>query len=448
MKRILIFFALSTVLAFGSCRNLYDHIATDSPYQGQVQSITVNLVYPEGYTDYARQGVDVAIEESSTANRYVAATDSEGCARFDVTAGIYRVVVSDRVTIGSDDYVLNGSVEQFKVADRFSRSVTVSLTASKPGKLIFKEIYSGGCTMYPESGNYQYDKYFILYNNSRQTLYLDDYCFGTVDPYNSTGTNVWISYDPVSGETIYRDYLPIIQCVWKFPGSGTDFPIEPCCQAVVVLCGAIDHASRYPESVNLNVEDYFVCYDNVYFTNTAYHPTPGDKIDKGRYMEVIVKTGIANAYTFSVNSPTAVLFKVPSIEGSAREYVNRSSSQITIPGGSERCVKVPLEWVADAVEVFNGSSTNNTKRLAPSIDAGYVTLSQSYLHRTLYRNVDYATTLAEQGNEVVYGYTFGNDPNQIDAEATLKAGRKIYYMDTNNSSEDFHERSWQSLHND
>ena len=111
-----------------------------------------------------------------------------------------------------------------------------------------------------------------------------------------------------------------------------------------------------------------------------------------------------------------------------------------------RCIKVPNEWIMDGMEVFSGSSTGNVKRLAPAIDAGYVTLTENFLGRTLYRNVDAEATLAIEGNPVVYGYAYGNDPSGIDAEATLNAGGRVVYQDTNNSTQDFHERSVQSLH--
>jgi hypothetical protein len=59
---------------------------------------------------------------------------------------------------------------------------------------------------------------------------------------------------------------------------------------------------------------------------------------------------------------------------------------------------------------------------------------------TLYRNVDKAATetLPENEGKLVYGYI--SDPSGIDAEASFKNGAHIIYMDTNNSSNDFHER--------
>ena len=49
----------------------------------------------------------------------------------------------------------------------------------------------------------------------------------------------------------------------------------------------------------------------------------------------------------------------------------------------------------------------------------------------------------ENKGKLVYGYTMGvstGDPSGIDAEASIKNGAHIIYMDTNNSTNDFHER--------
>ena len=40
-----------------------------------------------------------------------------------------------------------------------------------------------------------------------------------------------------------------------------------------------------------------------------YHPAPGDQISDSRIIDVVIKTGKANAYTLSINSPTLTLFK-------------------------------------------------------------------------------------------------------------------------------------------
>ena len=72
---------------------------------------------------------------------------------------------------------------------------------------------------------------------------------------------------------------------------------------------------------------------------------------------------------------------------------------------------------------------------------------------SLYRNVDKAATeaLPENKDKLVYNYALGvddsSDPSGIDAEASIKNGAHIIYQDTNNSTNDFHERQACSLRN-
>ena len=115
------------------------------------------------------------------------------------------------------------------------------------------------------------------------------------------------------------------------------------------------------------------------------------------------------------------------------------------------CVKVPNEWIIDGIEVFDKSRVNDSKkRLTPDIDGGYVTLTNKLGH-VLYRNVDKEATeaLAENAGKLVYNYSLGvdesTDPSGIDAEASIKNGARIVYLDTNNSTADFHERQKCSL---
>jgi hypothetical protein len=209
----------------------------------------------------------------------------------------------------------------------------------------------------------------------------------------------------------------VIQAVWQFPGDGDDFPLQPGEDAVVCLRGAIDHTAQFPLSVNLNKPDYFVCYNLTYFWNTQYHPAPGDLISDDRIIDVVIKTGMANAYTLSISSPTLVVWKSRGI--SMQDFVNVQDNISPVPGSSiDNVVKVPYEWVYDAVEVFDARSANNSKRLAPSLDAGYVLQTDIYLGRSLMRHID-ETASAAAGYEVL--------------------------TDTNNSLNDFYETEKQSL---
>ena len=217
---------------------------------------------------------------------------------------------------------------------------------------------------------------------------------------------------------VWRIFTFVLSPSGQFGGTGKTFPLQPGEDAVIAINGAVDHAAQYPQSVNLNKPGYFVCYNNVYFPNTQYHPAPGDQITPDHYLNVVLKTGQANAYSFSIFSPATVIFKAK--DTTIQDFVLKEGSVIQKPGSTtDRVIAVPLDWVIDGAEVYYGGSSNNKKRISPSIDAGYVTQSATYNGRSLYRHVD--------------------------EEATQEAGYEVL-MDTNNSSTDFYEREKQSLH--
>ncbi len=392
-----------------SCGRFMDR----DPYEKTLCTLSVKAVYPEDYAQYAREGVSVKVEDVNLGALYASLTDPSGTATFSLPKGIYRVSVSDVL----EEDIFNGAADKVSVTAS-AGSLEVRLMHSRSGSIVIKEIYCGGCKRLPQEGNYASDQYVILHNNDYRTQYLDGLCIGSLHPYNAMATNPFISKDPVSGEVVYPDYVPISEAVWMFGGEGEDFPLEPGEDAVVCLKGAIDHTRQFPLSVDLNVPGYFVCYNNSYFTNTTYHPAPGTNIAQDHYLEVVVKTGIANAYTISINSPAMVLYRAQGM--SMREFVQTSGAVIPIPGSaSAQVTAIPLDWVVDAVEVFTGTSSSNAKRLPPSLDAGYVTLSDTYLGHTLFRRTD-ETASAAAGYEVL--------------------------SDSNNSSTDFYERETQSLH--
>lgn len=409
MKQLAYILLLMTFFTTGSCTD----IDKDNPYDNQLHTLQVNAVYPDEYSDYLREGVTVKIEDIDRGNSYTSKTDKNGTVRFSLTKGIYRIQISDK----AEQDIFNGLADKVKFVNG-DLALNLPLMHSRSGDIVIKEIYCGGCTKLPFEGNYQSDKYMILHNNTSETQYLDGLCFGSLDPYNSQATNVWVTQDESTGATIFPDFLPVAQCVWQFGGTGQTFPLAPGEDAVVVICGAIDHAAQYPQSVNLNKPGYFVCYNPVYFWNTLYHPAPGDQITPDHYLNVVIKTGQANAYTFSVFSPATVLFKAK--DTTIQDFVSQADNVIQKPGSTvDRIVKVPVDWVLDAVEIYYGGSSNNMKRMPPSVDAGYVTQSALYDGRTLYRHTD--------------------------EEASREAGYEIL-EDTNNSSSDFYEREKQSLH--
>ena len=390
----------AALLLLAGCMNF------EKPYPPESLSrLTVKAVYPEGF---APAGLaSVTIENVLGGVGYELVMEDHAGTSVLLPDGIYRVSVSLRE--GMD--VFNGSRDHVVINGQ-DMQLDVPLLHARAGALVIKEIYCGGCPKTPAEGTYQSDQYVIIHNNSPVVTYLDGLCMGSVAPYNSNANNPWLAEDGS-----LPDFLPINDAIVAVPGDGDDFPLQPGEDAVIALRGAIDHAAQYPLSVNLNKPDYFVCYNTTYFPNQTYHPAPGNLIREDHYLEVVIKTGQSNAYTLSLNSPAFVIFRSQGVD--IHDYVQQEGAVRQTPGSTIYVSTIPYEWVVDGVEVFNGSSSNNRKRLPASIDAGYVSLSETFKGFSLMRKTDQEAT-GENGYEVL--------------------------LDTNNSNTDLYERGSQSLH--
>lgn len=431
-----------------SCKDLLN-VSEDDLYKGSLKRVNITLSFDEEYASYDKSSFYVILEEITNNNNFTYHTDSDGTLKAEIPYGLYNIRAGGHLTTNSK-VLFNGERSRVELTASTTADININLLTSFTGALIIKEVYHAGTQRTPYEGTWQYDQYAIIYNNSETVHYLDELCIGTLDPGNSNATNSWLIDDPENpGSKIIPDTLAVSTAALQFPGNGTDYPLEPGEQAVLVFTGAVDHTVMYPLSVNLNHSDYFVVYDNNIFTNTTYHPAPGPAIQSSRFMKIARKFGTSTAYAVSISSPALILYRVPQEMGELVSYANQDKNTIFKPGSTTPYLKVPIDWVLDGVDVYNGAATNNNKRLKAAVDAGYVTMPTTYQAMTVYRNVDEEATLEIPGNEafIVRSYSQGNDPSGIDAEATIRKGGRIIYMDSNNSSDDFHARSTQSLRN-
>ena len=327
----------------------------------------------------------------------------------------------------------------------FVEDVQPTLPDKNADQIIIKEIYCGGCPKDDGSGFFQMDKCIILYNNCPQQAVVNNLCFGFATPYNSQAVNR--NYD-AEGHLVYEadGFTPALNGIWYYPGS---LVFEPWSQLVVNVQGAIDNTQTYSQSVNYANADYYCMYDpESGYNQTTYYPTPADVIPTSHYLKA-VKYGQGTAWPLSVYSPAVFIFQPQGV--TPVEYGTNPDNLWYSPGEAHDAIhaniRVPNEWIIDGVEVFSAEKKeDNLKRLTADIDVGYVYLTNKLGH-SLYRNVDQEETegMSENAGKLVYGYA--DDPSDIDAEASIKKGAHIMYLDWNNSSDDFHERQKCSLRN-
>lgn len=398
MKRYLYsIISISFLLIFSSC---LEDIRSDKFSEVELsETVIVTVKMPEEY-DYSVEGLKVILYDNTAGLQFNGVTNEQGVAEIRVAPGYY--IASTETSFrdpGGILYLFNGMSEKIEAVSGPS-SVEIGLTASKSSQIVFKELYFGGCFNEKTGKSYTTDKYIALYNNSDQAAYLDSLCLGVVYPFNAP-TNGRLSDWVKPGTSELRDSIPAASMVWMFPGTGKDNVLEPGREVVLAL-NAINHSASVSASVNLGKPGYWAIYNPIM---TPGHATPeaGVKLLSG-----IWKIGSATSFVISNNSPGFFIFTLGG--KSVEQYVldnyalNPNSSNINLSA-----LLVDKNLILDAVECFRDPT--DTKRFMSEIDNGYAMITGS-----------------GQGESII---------RKIDTAETEKAGGRIVYMDTNNSSNDF-----------
>ena len=441
VKGVLPFYLFTFLLLLAACGDDETGIPTDKVSLGEV---TIQLT---GISDNL-EGMDVQLRNIGNSTTFSSKTDSRGVATFRVTPGIYEASVSASRNDNGQAFIYNGTSGQLTVFSNRLTAVTIPMRQGVISQLIIKELYCGGCVKDDGVTKFQYDKCVILYNNSPVTATLSNVCFGMGAPANAQATN---NNYGAGGKLKYEDegFIPVWNGIFYFP---EDLTIEPYRQVVVNIHGAINNTLTISQSVNYANSDYYCMFDpESGYNNASYYPTPSELIPPSHYLKA-VEVALGNAWPLSNSSPALVMFQTHGM--TPAEFAADVSNYWYDGGGSnqtKRCLKVPNAWIVDAIEVYSSAYANTcTKRLTADIDAGFVWMTNALGH-SLYRNVDKEATeaLPENDGKICYyllpeveGTT---DPCGIDAEASIANGAHIVYQDTNNSTNDFHERQKCSL---
>ena len=243
--------------------------------------------------------------------------------------------------------------------------------------------------------NYTKDAYMSIYNNSDEIAYLDSLCIGTVNPVTSSSPSNFTKPDGS-----LWDEIPLFMMAWQFPGTGTDYPLQPGEETIIAL-NAINHVDIASQSVDLSKAD-FAFWDPL--LTGASVPAPGVEPLK------MLWRNSGTAFTISLTGPAMVIFKIPTTVAESAQAYAEDPGNLQLdpvkPNASQKFLMIHKDWVIDGVECVTSASKAN-KRIPNNIDAGFTYIPTSYLGNSVCRKVD----------EVVDGRTI--------------------YMDSNNSSEDF-----------
>ena len=352
----------------------------DGPSSGD---LSVTVKYPDNYAEQLAQNVEVKVVNTLNGKETANLTTAQGIASFTgITPGTYTVTASVSLS-SSEAEALTGIAQEIQLSGVSSNvnlmagqevPVDINLDGSPLGGLVFKEVYYTGSKT-PSEGNYFSDQFIELYNNSTETIYLDNLyiadIYGVSGLINSSNVPTQFQDDQ---NNVYAN------SVWKIPGSGTDHPLAPG-ESIVIAQDGVNHQldELNPNSpVDLSAADwetYNVRDDN----RDADAPAVPN-------LERMYFTGGFD-WLITVFGPGLVIFRTDDFDSLEQvPYPDPEYADIFDPR-----VKIPNELVIDAFEALKDSNSGSFKRIPVALDAGFVYADDTYTAQSFRRKV--ATTI-------------------------------------------------------
>lgn len=301
------------------------------------------------------RNAEIDLKSNKQGNEYKVFTDTNGVAEITGILSDDYFITANRPMSPDEMRILTGvSSGDIKLTNLNCRvisltpakgtSVTVQMDiAISNSPIVISEIYACGP---PGSGLYYHDKYVEVYNQSDSVQYLDGLLIVVV--YANYYLGIWYADDTAYVHT---------KNIWKFPGNGRDYPIQPG-QFVVCAEDAIDHRINAPNSVDLSHADF------------EFYKADAPDVDNPNVPNMVeIYQDAGNDWLIGGESGAIVLSNWP---GNA-----------LIPSGDQ--FLVPIKSVMDGVEYLKDPTQLSKKILSPLVDAGSTGSIQFYTGKSMER---------------------------------------------------------------
>lgn len=408
MKKINIYLLALVALVATSCTKAFDNLSDASEVTPITQKFNLSIEVFEGLEieldDIVNYDMTLKLVNYDENLVYPITLDNSNYSQetksftvsADVIPGIYTATLSGKGFINEETgYLVSGSLVNEPMMNKGKSFEIKAKIGGIKGDIIFKELYFCGVPSY-----YFRDQCYELYNNSNKTVYLDGLHIANLAP--STATTSLPTWGNENGEQDENDKFVYGERVWKFPGTGTEYPLQPG-ESIIVA----QHARNHQEANEASPVDLSGAEFEFYMGSTTYADMPAVNMDHVFYQGK-ADIGTVPQWLVSVFGGAYIIFKVP--EGETWDPVTTDYSIQLGKSSNTRFAKIPAKYVWDAVELGNNESMVNAKRVPGLLDAGMSWVGNIYCGMSVARHIEEGETL-DNGSFV--------------------------YVDTNNSTDDF-----------
>ncbi|WP_316746886.1 DUF4876 domain-containing protein [Pedobacter gandavensis] len=239
---------LCALLLLNACKK-------DNTLQLNAVALTLTLQNPAELTEAKLSEVKVTFKEINSGKVTVSTEVKDQKMNISLSEGSYDVSLE-----GTVEYKLNGETKRRKVGGLKQGLVltgtqhveNLAMFTVLEGKgFVIQEIFFTG-TQTAQNKPYTGDKYFVIFNNSAETLYAD----GLVIAQSDFLTTMKRAYTPdVMSQAV------AVGAVIRIPGSGKDHPVLPG-KSIVIADDGINHKEFNPVSVDLTKADFEIFTPN------------------------------------------------------------------------------------------------------------------------------------------------------------------------------------------
>lgn len=292
----------------------------------------------------------------------------------NVVPGIYTILISGHgYDADGQEFIVAGNLVNKSLIE--NSPIIIDVKGSVKGSLVFSEIYY--CGSKPENAfSYFRDQFYEIANNTTEVQYLDGLHFAHLETIDFDKVRpVWPSED--------GDKYIYVERVWKVPGNGTDYPLQPGESCVIAQFAANHKLEIYNPTSPVDCSSAEFEFN---MNNVNYPDQPAEDMDHVFYDGNSTMTGMQ--YLTSVFGTGYVIFRIP--EDEVWDPVNNMSLQAKNAANewSGISAKVPVSYVVDAVECIRNASYVDAKNIPAVLDAGFATIEGAYLSKSITRKLD------------------------------------------------------------
>lgn len=353
--------------------------------------VTFKCIMPEEFSKGELQQLKLNIKDINTGKRYEFEHQADDTVSVDLKVGLYEIAAEGSLLTKIDgkdvSYKVNGLLQSLTVTEKVQNAEIRLFVEYGESGFVLAEVFFTG-TKTPQGSQYYADKYFVIYNNSDETLYADSLAIAE-SAFLSVMKN---NYTPD-----IMNKAMAVSALYMIPGLGHSHPVAPG-ESILICDNALNHTKANKNSFDLTKADFEWADES---TNPNVSDVNNPKVPDLKKIYCYTKT-VWSPHNRGFSSFALVKMGTDK-EDYLANYKYDYKYDLVVDAGTfpmdGSCYQIPNSWIVDVV---NCSIESMFAWLVvdPSLDRGWthcgtIDFDESRFGKSVRRKVD---TVTPEGN--------------------------------------------------